>query len=232
MRGCARFITVILTLAILIQTSVLGSAAEGSAKVYYKSASGGKKIALTFDDGPHPRYTPKILSILKEYGITATFFVVGVNVENYPEAMQLIVDSGCEIGNHTYKHKNLSTLTKDEIAEEIGRCREVLLNNYSLESRLLRPPEGMYSEAVLSESRAVEYEIILWSIDTRDWAHTPSSEIAKNVLGNARGGDIILMHDYVSGQNQTLGALRLIIPELLERGFEFVTVSELLKDEF
>jgi peptidoglycan/xylan/chitin deacetylase (PgdA/CDA1 family) len=232
LRGFARFITVILTIAILIQTSILGSAAEGSAKVYHKSASGGKKIALTFDDGPHPRYTPKILSILKEYGITATFFVVGVNVEYYPEAMQLIVDSGCEIGNHTYKHKNLSTLTKDEISDEIGRCREVLLNYYSVDSRLLRPPEGMYSEDVLSESRAVEHEIILWSIDTRDWAHTPSAEIAKNVLGNARGGDIILMHDYVSGQNQTIGALRLIIPELLERGFEFVTVSELLEDEF
>ena len=90
----------------------------------------------------------------------------------------------------------------------------------------------MYSETVLSESRAEDLDIILWNIDTRDWAHTPSSEIARNVLGKARGGDIILMHDYVSGENQTLGALRLIIPELLERGFEFVTVSELLKDEF
>ena len=232
MRGCARFITVILTLALLIHPTIFGSAAEGSAKVYHKSASGGKKIALTFDDGPHPRYTPKILSMLEEYGITATFFVVGVNALNYPEAMRKLVESGCEIGNHTYYHKNLSTLTKEEIAEEIGRCEDVLLEKYSVKTTLLRPPEGMYSETVLSESRAENYDIILWNIDTRDWAHTPSAEIARNVLGKVRGGDIILMHDYVSGENQTLGALRLIIPELLERGFEFVTVSELLEDEF
>ena len=232
MRGCARFITVILTLTLLIHPMTFGSAAEGSAKVYHKSASGGKKIALTFDDGPHPRYTPRILSLLKEYGITATFFVVGVNAVNYPEAMKMLAESGCEIGNHTYYHKNLSTLTKEEIAEEIGRCEDVLLEEYSVKTKLLRPPEGMYSEAVLSESRAENYDIILWNIDTRDWAHTPYAEIARNVLGKARGGDIILMHDYVSGENQTLGALRLIIPELLERGFEFVTVSELLEDEF
>lgn len=213
--------------------STLGTtAAEGSAKVYHKSAAGGKKIALTFDDGPHPRYTPKILSILNEYGITATFFVVGENAVYYPEAMRLLAESGCEIGNHTYTHKKLSSLTGEEIAEEIGKCREVLLNNYSVKTTLLRPPEGMYSETVLTQSRAEEYDIILWSIDTRDWAHTPSAKIAETVLGKARGGDIILMHDYVSGENQTLGALRLIIPELLERGFEFVTVSELLKDEF
>ena len=96
----------------------------------------------------------------------------------------------------------------------------------------MRPPEGMYSETLLSESFDNDYEIILWSIDTRDWAHNPSAKIAEEVLSKAKGGDIILMHDYVSGENQTLGALRLIIPELLERGFEFVTVSELLKDEF
>lgn len=232
MKRCVRFIAFILTLILLTNLAAFGGAAEVSAKVYHKSASGGKKIALTFDDGPHPRYTPKILSILKEYGITATFFVVGQNAVNYPEAMRLLAESGCEIGNHTYTHRNLSSLKGEEIAEEIGKCRKVLFDKYSVETTLLRPPEGMYSETVLSESRAEEYEIILWNIDTRDWAHTPSAKIAEKVLGKVRGGDIILMHDYVSGENQTIGALRLIIPELLERGFEFVTVSELLKDEF
>jgi peptidoglycan/xylan/chitin deacetylase (PgdA/CDA1 family) len=135
LKKCVRFITLILTLALLTNLATFGSAAEVSAKVYHKSAAGGKKIALTFDDGPHPRYTPKILSMLEEYGITATFFVVGENAVYYPEAMKLLAESGCEIGNHTYTHRNLSSLSKEEIAEEIGKCREFRVNRSLLTMR-------------------------------------------------------------------------------------------------
>ena len=225
-------LTFVLILITVMNFCTIHGFAKGTSKVYHKSATGSKKIALTFDDGPHPRYTPQILSILEEYGVRATFFVIGQNAVNYPDAMRLLAESECEIVNHTYSHRNLRSLNKEEMKVEIEKCSKTLSEIYSVEPTLLRPPEGMYSDALLNTSDGKNYDIILWSIDTRDWAHTPSDQIAKLVLGKATGGDIVLMHDYVSGKNESCEALRLIIPELLERGFEFVTVSELLKDEF
>ncbi len=200
-----------------------------AANVYHKieTDNSEKKIALTFDDGPHPRITREIISILKEYGVTATFFVIGQNADNYPDTMKLLAESGYEIGNHTYSHKNLKKMSEDEVIEEFRRCNETLLK-FGVEPNLMRPPEGFFTDDVIKVSSTMEYDIILWSIDTRDWAHTPSECIVKNVLENAKSGDIILMHDYLSGYGGTCEALRIIIPELAHRGFEFVTVSELI----
>ena len=203
-----------------------------TSNVYHRmdSSENTKKIALTFDDGPHPRITREIISILREYGVTATFFVIGQNADNYPETMKLLADSGYEIGNHTYSHKNLKKLSENEVVEEFRKCNEALAK-FGVEPTLMRPPEGFFTEDVIKVSRGMDYDIILWSIDTMDWAHTPSSDIVKNVIDNAKGGDIILMHDYLSGYGGTCEALRVIIPELMGRGFEFVTVSELISDD-
>lgn len=231
-RACKRAFALFVSFLLILSLFVFSGYAE-EAKVFHKSESGEKRIALTFDDGPHPRITRKILEVLDEFGISskATFFVIGQNVQNYPEAMKLIIDSGCEIGNHTFSHKNVRQMNRCELEEEFEKCRRLLSENFSVEPTLLRPPEGFCSEALYSMSDEKHYNIILWSIDTLDWAHTPSDQIAKNVLGNAKGGDIVLMHDYVAGSHGTCDALRIIIPELLERGFEFVTVSELIKNE-
>ena len=202
-----------------------------TSNVYYKIESNDKKIALTFDDGPHPRITREILSILDEYGIKATFFVIGQNVVNYPETMELLIQSGCEIGNHTYHHSNFRNMSTREMQEEFEKCRQMLVENFSVEPRLIRPPEGVCSEEFLGVSDRMDYDVILWSIDTKDWAHTSASDITRNILSKADGGDIILMHDYVSGRSGTCDALRVIIPELMSRGFEFVTVGELIKDQ-
>lgn len=216
-------------LAIIIQSMLLPASA--TVKVYRKSLGSAKRIALTFDDGPHPRLTPKILEILDEYGIKATFFVIGQNVENYPEAMKLLAESGCEIGNHTYSHKNIRTMSEGQIEFEISKCNELLLKEFGVIPSIVRPPQGVYNSNLQRVSNSANCNIILWSIDTRDWAHTNPWEISKKVLGSVSNGDIILMHDYVAGFSPTCDALRLIIPELLERGYEFVTVSELIKDE-
>ncbi len=200
-------------------------------KVYRKSLGSSKKVALTFDDGPHPRLTPRILEILEEYGIKATFFVIGQNVENYPEAMELLASSGCEIGNHTYSHKNIRAMSEGQIESEVLKCNRILFENFGVLPNVMRPPQGAYNTALQRVSNSVGCDIILWNIDTRDWAHTPPVEISKKVLRSVGGGDIILMHDYVAGESPTCDALRLIIPELLERGYQFVTVSELIKDE-
>ena len=219
-----------LALVLLLLTGSSTVSAK-TANVYHKleGTENTKKIALTFDDGPHPRITREVISILRENGVTATFFVIGQNADNYPETMKLLAESGYEIGNHTYSHKNLKKMSEAEIESEFLRCRETLAR-FGVKPTLMRPPEGFFSDDVIKVSRGMEYDIILWSIDTRDWAHTPASNIVKTVLDNASGGDIILMHDYLSGYGGTCEALRTIIPELKSRGFEFVTVSELISE--
>jgi len=187
-----------------------------------------KKIALTFDDGPHPRYTPEILQILDEYGIKGTFFVVGQNVGYYPDLVKAEIDGGHEVGNHTFSHANLRLEGYEAVCGEIGRTERVIYENTDYRSKLLRPPEGIYSQTVCDAAADCDYTIVLWSIDTKDWAHNPSEKIAEQILSDVRGGDIILFHDFIAKDSPTPAALRLIIPKLLEEGYKFVTVSELL----
>ncbi len=224
---------IILLACILICFSFAPTASATSryGNVYCRSGADHKKIALTFDDGPHPRYTKEILSILEEYGITATFFIIGVNAVNYPEDLKRIVDSGCEIGNHTYSHHTLNKLNPDDVKNEIMECEKVLCELTGKKPSVFRPPQGILPTSIDTIVWEAHYNVVLWSIDTRDWAMNPSNEIVKTVLAQLKGGDIILMHDYVSGGNTTCEALRMMIPEILERGYEFVTVSEMINGD-
>ncbi len=222
-----RRLALLLTFTVIILSTCI-LPASAAANVYRKKDTAQKKIALTFDDGPHPRLTPKILSILEKYNIKATFFVIGQNVEYYPDAMKRIAESGCEVGNHTYTHRNLDSMNTVGIESEIQRTESALLDGYGIRPRLLRPPRGMYREELMDIARRSDFDIILWSIDTRDWEHTPAAAIAENILSSAEDGDIILMHDYIGGYSPTCEALEMFIPELLRRGYEFVTVSELI----
>lgn len=188
-----------------------------------------KKIAITFDDGPHPVYTPEILSILSEYDVRATFFVVGENAEWYPDLVRRELAEGHEIGNHTYSHANLRKSGYDAVMSEILDMENAVYENTEYRCHLLRPPGGLYGDPVCHAAEMLDYTVILWSIDTRDWAHTPRKKIVDTVLDQVKSGDIILFHDYIGGgDSPTPDALRAIIPELLDRGYRFVTVSELL----
>lgn len=218
-------VSVIAALSLLSQNAF---AADSRKHVYCKNSQNQKRVALTFDDGPHPRYTEKILDILDEFDVTATFFVIGVNAENYPEALDKIVNSGCEIANHTYSHVRIDKMSEDELYQEIKKCEDVLYEKTGKRPTLFRPPEGRVPQTLLTLSDTMGYSVVLWSIDTLDWSHNPSEKISATVMKQMRGGDIILMHDYVSGLNTTCDALRIFIPKLLAEGYEFVTVSELI----
>lgn len=204
---------------------------SSSADVIYSWNSNEKKIALTFDDGPHPVYTPEILEILEEYGVHATFFVIGQNLEYYGELLNREIEAGHEIGNHTYSHRNLRTLTNEMIEQEIRETETAVYNRSEYKTQLLRPPGGKLGEELCRLAQENDYTVVCWSVDTLDWAHTPTEEIVENVLSSVEGGDIILFHDFVSGDSPTPEALRIIIPALLEDGYEFVTVSELIGAE-
>ncbi|MBR6709585.1 MAG: polysaccharide deacetylase family protein, partial [Clostridia bacterium] len=159
-------------LALCIVVAAIPAGAEDSSIVYHAHANDSGKIALTFDDGPHPKYTPEILEILREYGVKATFFVIGENVGYYPEQLAQILADGHEIGNHTYRHSCMSKLSEDEIRNEIERNEQAIYELCDYRTKLLRPPAGMLDDRVIDIALERDYRIILWNIDTRDWDHT------------------------------------------------------------
>ena len=218
-------------LALLIAALSILHASGETKNVFRSNRAAHGKVALTFDDGPHPRYTHAILEVLREYGVSATFFVIGVNVENYPEAFCEIVQSGCEIGNHTYSHKNVTAMSKEEIGRELDMTEAAIMKHTDKRPTLFRPPQGAYDVGAEEIAVVRGYDIILWSIDTLDWAHTSADDMAKKVISSVSDGDIILMHDYTSGGAHTCEALEIIIPRLIEMGYELVTVSELICEE-
>ena len=207
---------------------VLHPGAELPLGVYRNHENSSKKIALTFDDGPHPKHTVQILDILEEYGVHATFFFVGENVSYYPEAAREVARRGHEIGNHTYTHPRAVKMNEQDLRRELSDCERVIQSVTDTSPKLFRPPEGSWNMQVLEIAREMDYSVILWDVDTLDWAHTPADKICSYVLENTKGGNIILMHDYQSGRCDTMKALRSFIPELLARGYSFVTVSELI----
>lgn len=220
--------TLILLLSLLLAHCTALPSHASPIRVHKNSAH---KIALTFDDGPHPQYTDEILSILAAYNVKATFFQVGQNVADHPTIARRVREEGHEIGNHTYSHPKLSSLADLALARELEQTADTLQAITGDTPHLFRPPEGVVSKQILSLAAQMEYQPVLWSVDTRDWAHTPTNEIVRHVLSTVRDGDIILFHDYVVGESPTPAALRQLLPILLARGFQPVTITDLLGSE-
>ena len=187
-----------------------------------------KKVALTFDDGPHPRITRQILDYLDEEGIKATFFIIGCNAEQWPDIVKEEIDRGHEIGNHTYSHDGKKRGSASQMHDDLAHTDDILRGSFGYEAVLFRPPQGICNDNVISAASDFEYKIVLWDIDTHDWAHASTESIVSNVKQNVKGGDIILFHDYTSGVSHTLDALKIIVPYLKSEGYDFATVSELI----
>ena len=177
-------------------------------------------IALTFDDGPS-YYTPRILDALEKHGQAATFFVVGYNAARYGETMKRAYDMGCEIGNHSYNHPDLTYKSYSGIVSEMTSTNALIYNATGANATICRTPGGSVNSTVRS---AVGMPIIMWSIDTIDWKTRDTWSTVNIVLNNVRDGDIILMHDIHA---PTISAAEILIPELVARGYQLVTVSEL-----
>lgn len=198
--------------------------------VYAANRDAGKFVALTFDDGPHPVYTEQILKILADNGAKATFFVIGQNAESYPELIRAEFDAGHEIGNHTYSHPNMKSVSVDRAVEEITKTQQIIEDITGERPKLFRSPGGIFSDELVGAVEDLECKPILWSWrqDTKDWSLPRVEKVVRTVLDNLQDGDIILFHDYNMKGSPTPEALKIILPELKQRGYSFVTVSELL----
>lgn len=204
---------------------------EARGEIVWEINTDEKVIALTFDDGPNAAQTPQILDLLKQYDAKATFFVVGKRMEKYPDLVRREANEGHELANHTYNHPYFKQSTPSEqIRQEILKNQQLITSLTRQKPRLFRPPGGFYSENIVEASKEAGYLTVLWSWhqDTKDWRSPGVDKIVRKVLDNARNGDIVLFHDHVENNPQTVEALKQILPELKQRGFRFVTVSELL----
>jgi peptidoglycan-N-acetylglucosamine deacetylase len=188
----------------------------------------GKYIALTFDDGPHPNVTPKILQTLREHNVKGTFFMMGSQVEKYPDMAKQVADDGHEIGNHTYSHPNMRKRTTAEMIEEIRTTNEMIELATGIEPSLFRPPYGIYTSEVLEYAGANDYLTVLWSVDSLDWKSKNAGAIHNTVTQHVTNGSVVLMHDI---HTATAEALPELIETLQTEGYQFVTVSELMAME-
>lgn len=184
-------------------------------------------IAITFDDGPDKKLTPRLLDLLAQHHIHATFFVVGENAAQYPEILQRAVSEGHEIGNHSWSHPNFAKMSEESVRSQVKRTEEAILNATGMRPTLLRPP---YGSVTARQKRWLHdelgYDIILWDVDPFDWKNPGPSVVTNRILKETRAGSIVLSHDIHA---QTIEAMPQTLRELEDKGFKFVTVSELLK---
>ena len=204
---------------------------EETGDVIWNMVTEEKLIALTFDDGPHPTYTPQILDILAKYNAKATFFVIGEHAKKSPDIIKRQVQEGHEIANHSYTHNNARLKEGDALKEELKQTDDIIHEITGMRPTFYRPVGGYYNDLIINTSVHEGYRVIMWSWhqDTEDWKRPGVDKIVHKVLSGRKPGDIVLFHDAGGDRTQTVAALSMILPALENEGYEFVTVSGLLQ---
>jgi peptidoglycan/xylan/chitin deacetylase (PgdA/CDA1 family) len=201
----------------------------------YTVNAGPKVMALTFDDGPSPQYTPQVLDVLRDHGVRATFFVCGDNVIQYPDVIRRAIAEGHVIGNHTWSHPDLADLSAAEIRDQVQRTQQAVTDTAGHTPVLFRAPYGDFTDTTLDICADLALRPISWSVDPEDWANPGTSTIVDRVLAGAATGAIVLHHDGTEGgdddpapgsggdRSQTVAALTSYLPQLLDAGYTFTT---------
>ncbi len=185
---------------------------------------------MTFDDGPHSVYTPQILEIFKTYGGKATFFMVGVQIINQAALVKTVADQGHEIGNHTFSHVKLTELNEAQSVEEIERTSRLIEDIVSYKPTVLRPPYLAWDDLRESILYRFPYKLIgAMNLDALDWRQPGTAFILERTRRHIRNGSILIFHDGYGDRSQTVEAVRQLVPQLIHKGYQLVTVSELLK---
>ena len=219
---------VLLLLAVLPGNSFYGEVINcGSAK--------HKQIALTFDDGPYPPYTPQLLKVLADKNIHATFFMVGENAAKHPEIVKMVQAGGHEIALHAGRHQDLLKLNQTELQKNIVYGKETLEEITGQPVKFMRPPHGFKDWQVMAAIQKAQLTAVNWSVIPRDWTNPGAQRIADRVCFDAEPGAIVLLHDGDSPKNmasraQTIAATAQIIDRLRSEGYQFVTISEITQE--
>ncbi|MEK3733356.1 MULTISPECIES: polysaccharide deacetylase family sporulation protein PdaB [Paenibacillus] len=214
---------------IYVESDNISVFSESTPSAIYSVTTDKKQIALTFDISWGEKRAEPILQVLKDNGVEkATFFLSAPWSKTHPDIVNAIKESGYEIGSHGYKHDNYSAMTDEEIRKQISTAHQILTSVTGQEPRLIRLPNGDFDKRVLSIAESLNYKVIQWDTDSRDWKNIGVDKIVHRVVSKAHPGDIVLMHASDSVK-QTHEALPLIIEELRKQGYEFVTVTDLLE---
>ncbi|KHF40014.1 polysaccharide deacetylase [Halalkalibacter okhensis] len=205
---------------------------ETPPQAIYNGEPARKQVALTFDDGPDSFYTPKILDILKQKNVPATFFVMGKQIEEFPDMMRRMVREGHGIANHTWNHPNIPTVMTSTLVEEIQSTQKEMMKTVGRMPDLFRPPYGAMTKSDHIVLHEMGMRTIMWSVDTIDWSGQSAEEILSIVRRDISPGGIILQHNFQSDArllDGTVEALPRMIDELQAQGYQFVTVQTLLE---
>jgi len=197
-----------------------------------------KVVAMTFDDGPSPVWTPKILDELKKANIKATFFMLGEHVARYPEIARRVAQEGHEIGNHTYDHHVLLYYKAGELEKELKDTERTIQKATGQSTRYFRPPKSWLTAQEKKEIEGLGYKIVLWSLNSKDWVTFDDKYIVKYIVRNVKPGDILLFHDSggvfgIEGgdRHETVKAIPRLVDTLAKKGYRFVTLTELLDNK-
>ena len=207
---------------------------EKTGKVIWEVKTEEKIVAITFDDGPHPVFTPQILDLLSKYDAKATFFVAGNKAERFPDVLRRTASEGHEIANHTYSHIYSGKITSEKLTNELVKTDDIIKNLTGKETALYRPVGGLYNNNIINTAIKNGKIIVLWSWnqDPHDWKSPPASQIAAYIKKGLSPGDIILLHDWYGTEDtsvsQTVRALEDVLAYLADSGYKCVTVSQLL----
>ena len=193
----------------------------------YSGSSAQHEIALTFDDGPQPVFTPQVLAILQHFHVKATFFDVGKWMKWHPQLAVQEAQDGHEVEDHTWSHPVLPTLSSEAIHNELARDAQKIQKATDTTPTFFRPPYGETNATVADQARQLGLSTVMWSVDPRDWTRPGADAIARRVLQATTNGSIILLHDGGGDRSQTVEALPTIINTLQQRGLQFVTIQQM-----
>ena len=209
--------------ALRSQAATRNAAQAGVEQPVYYIHDGPKRVALTIDDGPSPVYTPQILRLLQRYRITAAFSMIGVNVQDHPEVAREVAHAGHMIVNHTWSHPDLALMSSAAVRDEMIRGTDAIHRATGRLPDMFRAPYGAWSPTVLRYCEQMRVTPLDWSVDPRDWSRPGVAAIVDNIMDNTRTGSIILEHDGGGNRSETVAALGIVLPRLLDRGFHFRT---------
>jgi len=199
-------------------------------RLLFHGAPTRREIALTFDDGPNPFYTPAVLAVLKRYRVHATFFCLGTLVAMYPQLVQQEHAAGHVVGDHSWSHPQLPLLTPSRILWQMRSTADTIQQVIKVRPRFFRPPYGDYDSQVLTQANRLGLTTVLWNDDPRDWSRPGTTSIISWVLTQAGNGSIILLHDGGGDRSQTVAALPILIESLQREGFRLVTLQQMMDE--